>query len=702
MDPLTADDPRVIGEFRLHARLGAGGMGRVFLGSSPGGRAVAVKIIHPHLASNGAFAGRFRREVAAALAVNGGYAAPVIAAGPDDSPPWLATAFVPGPSLQYVVATWGPLPEEAVLKLAAGLAEALRSIHACGLVHRDLKPGNVLLAADGPRVIDFGIARALDGTILTSAESVLGTPSYMSPEQAQGRPADPASDVFSLGCLLFFAAAGRSPFGDGTPAALLYRIVHSQPDLSGLPPRLCELLEACLAKDPFVRPLPEQLAAALMPAAPPGTSPAAFRPAPVARVIGEYAARLSAGSVTAPGSRSPVTQGPAVQAPPLRPTAPEPDPGIVRRRALATLAGMVTAGLAVTGWELTRDREAGQPTSNGRAAAGPPAPGAPGTKVWSVPANSSVAAVTVAGRVVYAGTNEATLYALDAATGRPHWRRATLGTNNYQLAVAPGRVIIGSDLGVHALDAATGQRVWNVPPGPIGMCVAGDVVYAGMTTKSDTTGGVTALSTGTGEVLWSIAFGPVSDIAGGVAVAGGVVYASTAAGEIYALDAATGRRIWRIAGRNVSFSPPGPVVADAIVYAPSNAGTIYAVHAATGRPRWQQNIPGSQYLYLTVADGLVFAASASRDSGNLIAFNASTGQRLWTAPVPGGPDLGPVPAGNVVYTGSNTGVLDAWQATTGNKLWSYRAGDSIGTKVVVAGGRAYFGSNDHNVYAVAT
>src|SRR6266487_4491116 len=212
MLPLSAEDPRMIGEFRLHARLGAGGMGRVYLASSPGGRAVAVKVVHQHLARDSAFIGRFRREVAAALVVNGGYATPVIAAGPDDDPPWLATAYVPGPSLQEAVTATGPLPDDAVLKLAAGLAEALRVIHHCSLVHRDLKPGNVLLAADGPRVIDFGIARALDGTALTSAESLLGTPSYMSPEQAQSQPAGPGG-------------AGRRPDGRDTARGLPGRLL---------------------------------------------------------------------------------------------------------------------------------------------------------------------------------------------------------------------------------------------------------------------------------------------------------------------------------------------------------------------------------------------------------------------------------------------------------------------------------------------
>ena len=236
---------------------------------------------------------RFRREVAAAQAVNGGFAAPVIAAGPDDDPPWLATAYVPGPSLQEAVTATGPLPDDAAVKLAAGLAEALRAIHACGLVHRDLKPGNVLLAADGPRVIDFGIARALDGTVLTAAESALDSP-FMSPEQAQGLPTGPASDVFSLGGVVYFAATGDGPFGTGHPAVMLYRIMHTEPDLDRLPPGLRDLAASCLAKDPAQRPAPAELATALTGSAPPGDSPAAFWPAPIARLIADHQSRPAA------------------------------------------------------------------------------------------------------------------------------------------------------------------------------------------------------------------------------------------------------------------------------------------------------------------------------------------------------------------------------------------------------------------------
>jgi serine/threonine protein kinase len=185
MEPLAEGDPGRVGAYRLQARLGAGGMGRVFLGRSPAGRAVAVKVVHAELARGPEFRARFRREVRAAQAVSGAFTAPVVAAGPDDDLPWLATAFVAGPSLSSLVTEAGPLPVEAAWGLAGGLVEALQAVHACGLVHRDLKPGNVLMAADGPRVIDFGIARAMEGTALTGSRIILGTPAFMVPEQAR-------------------------------------------------------------------------------------------------------------------------------------------------------------------------------------------------------------------------------------------------------------------------------------------------------------------------------------------------------------------------------------------------------------------------------------------------------------------------------------------------------------------------------------
>jgi serine/threonine kinase PknH len=293
MKALAPEDPRVIGEYRLRAQLGAGGMGRVYLGLSPAGRAVAIKVVNPDLAEDAEFLRRFAQEVAAARAVSGIYTAPVVASGLDERPPWLATAFVPGPSLDQVVSENGPLPEPALWPLLAGLTEAMAAIHACGVVHRDLKPANVLLAADGPRVIDFGISRATDGTMLTAAGVVFGTPGFMSPEQAEGKPAGPASDMFALGCVITYAATGAGPFGTGTAAAVLYRVVHGQAALDGVPPALREIVSGCLAKDPAARPTPAALAAAVA-GRNHGTGPSAvsFWPRPVANVIGAYQARL--------------------------------------------------------------------------------------------------------------------------------------------------------------------------------------------------------------------------------------------------------------------------------------------------------------------------------------------------------------------------------------------------------------------------
>ena len=235
-------------------RLGQGGMGQVFLGVSPGGRPVAVKAIRPELASDPQFRIRFAREVAAARTVSGVFTAMVVGADVDGPIAWLATAYVPGPSLAEAITEHGPLPEASLLALAAGLAEALAAIHAAGVTHRDLKPSNVLLAEDGPRVIDFGISRAAESTTLTQTGLTIGSPGFMSPEQAIGTEVGPPSDIFSLGTVLAFAATGKGPFGGGTTASLLYRVVHETPDLDGVPAAVRPLIERCLVKDPAQRP----------------------------------------------------------------------------------------------------------------------------------------------------------------------------------------------------------------------------------------------------------------------------------------------------------------------------------------------------------------------------------------------------------------------------------------------------------------
>ncbi|MGA5501119.1 bifunctional serine/threonine-protein kinase/ABC transporter substrate-binding protein [Streptomyces umbrinus] len=267
MRALRPGDPPFVGGHRLLGRLGAGGMGVVYLARSTGGALVALKVIRAEYAADHGFRTRFRREAEAASGLTGRWLVPVTAAEPEAREPWLTTAFVPGPSLAEAVALHGPLPERTVRALGARLAEALTEVHAAGLVHRDVKPGNVLLALDGPRLIDFGIARSTGATALTASDVVIGSPGYLSPEQARvrtgGGGVGPPSDVFSLGCVLAYAATGRRPFGTGTAAAVIFRTVHEEPDLDAVPWTLVPLLAACLAKDPEARPTAEAVRAAL-------------------------------------------------------------------------------------------------------------------------------------------------------------------------------------------------------------------------------------------------------------------------------------------------------------------------------------------------------------------------------------------------------------------------------------------------------
>ncbi|WP_267467877.1 serine/threonine-protein kinase [Nocardia otitidiscaviarum] len=260
LQPLAPDDPNHIGRYRLQGVLGSGGMGRVLLGIGPDGRFVAIKQVHAHLLDEAEYRSRFRREVMATAQVSGAFTAPVLDFDVDSPTPWLASVFVVGLPLDKVVTQHGPLPVRSVRILAVGLATALHAIHETGLIHRDLKPANVMLAPDGPRVIDFGIAQPTETTSeLTEAGSVLGSPAYMSPEQALSQPLTPASDIFSLGSLLAMAATGTSPFQAPSLAYTLFNIAHAEPDLERVPPELRALIAACLHKNPHARPTPTQI-----------------------------------------------------------------------------------------------------------------------------------------------------------------------------------------------------------------------------------------------------------------------------------------------------------------------------------------------------------------------------------------------------------------------------------------------------------
>ncbi|MEU0403909.1 serine/threonine-protein kinase [Streptomyces sp. NPDC006197] len=311
----------LIGRYVIEHKLGEGGMGTVYLARSRGGRAVAVKVARPELASDPSFRARFRAEVAAARQVGGFHTAQVVDADPEAEAPWLATAYIPGPTLSGLLTAEGPMDERRLRSLGAALAEALEAIHACGLVHRDLKPGNIVMAADGPRVLDFGIARALESTRLTATGSAFGTPGYLAPEQALGEEVTGAADVFALGAVLVAAAGGR-PFGGGTPMGLMYRSVHEAPDLGAVPEALRPLVGRCLAKDPAQRPTPDAIMDELMggrPGAGLGTEAGAGAEA-----------GAGTGAEAGVGAGAGAGAGAGVFGPPMAPSAPAvvPDPRV--------------------------------------------------------------------------------------------------------------------------------------------------------------------------------------------------------------------------------------------------------------------------------------------------------------------------------------------------------------------------------------
>ncbi|MFE3182455.1 serine/threonine-protein kinase [Streptomyces violascens] len=356
---LGPGDPERIGTYRLLARLGAGGMGQVYLARSDRGRTVAVKLVRPDLAEQDEFRGRFRQEVIAARRVGGQWTAPVLDADTEAPVPWVATGYVAGPSLQSVVAgPHGPLPEHSVRVLARGLAHALKDIHAAGLVHRDLKPSNVLITIDGPRVIDFGIARALETSAeagLTRTGALVGSPGFMAPEQVRGDRITPACDVFCLGSVLSYAASGRLPFGEASSGvhALMFRIAQESPDLDGVPESLQELIGDCLHKDPSARPTLDRILERVQEDT---TDP--WLPAPLVAQLGSHAVQLldienPGGTEVTPDPHTAPTQlnpspsyPPPLPPPPFDPyysPAPEPPPA----RSAKSTAALIAVALVV-------------------------------------------------------------------------------------------------------------------------------------------------------------------------------------------------------------------------------------------------------------------------------------------------------------------------------------------------------------------
>ncbi|MFG2085508.1 WD40 repeat domain-containing serine/threonine protein kinase [Spirillospora sp. NPDC048824] len=457
MTPLRPDDPRTIGPYRLGARLGEGGMGQVFLGESPGGRQVAVKLIRPEHAGDARFRERFAREVEAARRVGGFHTAQVVDADPAAATPWMATAFVPGASLRDEVIRGGPLPPDRVRTLGAALAEGLAAIHACGLVHRDLKPGNVIISPDGPRIIDFGIARAADAAPMTSDGAVIGTYAFMAPEQVLGDQAESPCDVFALGCVLAFAATGRSPFDATTIPAIVHRVLEEEPRLDGVADDLRTLVTACLAKDPAARPatsailehladpagnpLPDATAHAAVPA------PPAAPDAPT-RLRGTMAVTKAegVGDVTSPST---------------------PGSRVSRRAVVLGAAGAAAAAMtAVPAVLLLRGDGDEEPPPANAAAPAPDAPLAPFATLSGHEAGIEEVAISRDGRFAASvSLNDEKVFIWDVGRRARH---RTLRVEGGAAAVAfsrDGRRLATGNMSASATvwDVATGRRIRTFP-----------------------------------------------------------------------------------------------------------------------------------------------------------------------------------------------------------------------------------------------
>ncbi|MEU1479076.1 protein kinase [Streptomyces sp. NPDC005760] len=695
--PLHKDDPKSVGGYRLADRLGSGGMGIVYRGRSRSGREVAVKVVHAQYAEDPVFRTRFRQEIEAVRKVSGAFTAPVLDADPEAARPWMATQYVPGRSLADRIAELGPLRETELRRLALGLVEALRDIHRAGVVHRDLKPANVLMAEDGPRVIDFGISRAAENHPLTETGQMIGTPPFMSPEQlTDARTVGPASDVFALGALLVYTLTGRGPFDADSPYLTAYQVVHDEPVLDGVRPDLRTILQSCLAKKPADRPGLDEVAREF------------------ARVLPEEAVD---------GPRTVTSRG-NLPAPDSGTGAPDPksatSPGRRRRLrpwwAVSAAIGALVLGLTaylLSGLGRTDDGGSGTVRAEDAAAGGTELPG--GWRPWRTTVYATAERGLKKGITLLDGGGdsgpecqmyEGALYCagdavlpvrLDGVTGRVDWRADGVPSlprkRSYFfwfLGVADDVMLVkqqyqpeGGDLvtSVIALDTATGKRLWHRTVGPRAtqVSVTGDLVLVPDIGR----GSLTARSARTGAQRWTapLPAGMQCDPAHtNVGLYLECVPGMTPAEEILLLgfDRADG------SVRRLKVPDHSTLVGTydgRLLYL--DAGEEAAGHLSTGtkgpfsRIRLVDPVTGAATTteLAEKSEGTATAAGGTLwftgDSGRVTAVSVRTGKQLWQTPTsleqPGG--VTPAPGARVVYLSGASGRVAALDAGRGTLLW---------------------------------
>lgn len=690
------------GSYRLEACLGSGGMGVVHLARSASGLRLAVKVVHQQYAADPEFRARFRQEVAAARRVSGAFTAPVVDADPDAERPWMATSYIPGPTLAEQVKRNGPMSPAELRRLTAGLAEALRDIHRAGVVHRDLKPGNVLLTDNGPKVIDFGISRPVDSDLRTETGKLIGSPPYMAPEQFQRpREVGPAADVFALGSLLVHAATGRGPFDSDSPYIVAYQVVHDEADLFGLPADLAPLVGRCLAKDPGKRPTPDEIMSQLRP---PSYEADAFIPAqrrsverPSATPEGEQRTHVGTKADGKPdggrpdGKANGKPDGKANRKPGTKETSGDtrraPDrPGGGRRRhvkwpALAIgVVVLVYGGLwAAQGFGDTRTSSAGSRGSGAAETTGA------AFKPWLAP---------TIGDTAQRGTAPACSY-----TPSVSGVSATLLCSTRGVAVA-------------RLDPANGQVIWSHGSDAETMSVpvvSGGLVHAVLTSAKSAR--LRAYAKDDGTPVWSV---DVSGHQGGVHHAGDTVLLVNTDGQVEALNGATGKRRWQHA--LPGHTDPLPALHSTRTghtYAAESSGDgrttlVSALDPESGELAWQRRLDG-HLTPVTTEGGALFLTSLDQDSTTdaLVRYDPASGD-VRRIPLPY--DMTGVQVAvrdDTAYLLARGGSLLALDTTrTGGSTeprWELETDVARSSApVVTAGDRLYFSAADGQLITVDT
>ncbi|MEU5634330.1 serine/threonine-protein kinase [Streptomyces rishiriensis] len=701
-----AELPEYAGHYRLRECLGSGGMGVVHLAHSTSGMKVAVKVVHARFARDPEFRGRFRQEVAAARRVSGAFTAPVVDADPEAERPWMATLFIPGSTLAEQVKRNGPMRSGELRRLMAGLAEALRDIHRVGVVHRDLKPSNVLLAEDGPKVIDFGISRPKDSELRTETGKLIGTPPFMAPEQfRRPREVGPAADVFALGSVMVHAATGRGPFDSDSPYVVAYQVVHDEPDLTGVPDNLAPLVSRCLAKEPEERPTPDELMRELRSVAA-SYDTQSFIPAQ--RTLGhevtdpagvggpaDPAASAGPGASAAPG----LAAAPAVPAAPGAPDEPSgtgseraggtgrgPEArsgpwararsGVRGRRGRIALAAgalaVVLAGGALGVPRLLDDGDAGRDARTGTAGSHS---ASPAFSPWSTrPAQAD------------AGTD------------------AGAGTGGMPLCASDGRRLLCAQSGlVSALAADDGRVLWRHVLADGDRPGEAPVLAGGMALVVTHSGRrVEALDPVTGAVRWQ------QDLSGygSLRAAGGTLLLTAADGTVTGVAAATGEKTWsrRIPGVSEPYftSFPGDPLAYASSVSDDKHTRITAVDPATGEVRWKERLSGALILVGTSAGSAVLLSQGDGygtvdavvryDPAGRAARRVRLGVALQEAQA--------AVRGDRVYLLAFDGTLAAVDTAAQKQVWSLQTSVSRGSAPAADGGYVYFSAADGRLLAV--